>query len=96
VGSVAGIVELGPMCPRIAPDPDSPWAWGTGWSYDLVLPQDWSVEVDPLRIYRPDGSLAASEGDVVEVTGEIPMESAGFLCPGPRIIATDLVLVPSG
>jgi hypothetical protein len=62
-------------------------------SIELGLPIGWSAKADPFRLFRADGSLAASEGDVIRVTGVIPGETGPYCAFGRLLNITVLEVV---
>ena len=78
-------------CPAVKPNGESPWPPGTTKAFEIVLPTGWSSKTNPYRLYRPDGTLAATEGDAIEITGNLPTGSASLCSFGHQIVALDLV-----
>ena len=56
----------------------------------LGLPSGWYAEADPFRVFRSDGSLAATEGDLIRVTGVIRGDSSSFCHFGRDLYVTAL------
>jgi len=80
-------------CPAIEPDGREPWpAWDTH-LHELGLPAGWSTKADPYRIVRPDGTVAAAEGQIIRVTGTIPGNSGVYCSFGRLLNFTELEVV---
>jgi hypothetical protein len=83
-------------CPGINPNDSAVWA-GTPFAtriHELALPGDYRVDGrNPFRLLGPDGQVLATEGDVIEVAGEIPVATSSFCSIGPKVIVRELRVV---
>jgi hypothetical protein len=74
--------------------------WRPGWLRDLpheiVIPEGWSAQANPYRLFRADGTVAATEGDEIRIMGEVPMDVSSVCQFGPQIIVGELETVPNG
>jgi hypothetical protein len=93
-GAFVGTFRAVINCPAIVPDDRSPWP--SGWTphlHELVLPPGWSAQANPYRLIRPDGSLAATEGDIIRVMGTIPGPTSSFCSFGRELDVTSIEVV---
>lgn len=62
-----------------------------GERYEVVYPEGWSVEFDPVRLIDPAGEVRAEEGDRIGVNGEVAADAVSICQIGPIFQATDVV-----
>lgn len=63
-------------------------------TYELALPTNYHGQINPVRIVGPDGNVVATEGDLIEVTGDVPASYGSFCMIGPVLRATDIRAAP--
>jgi hypothetical protein len=95
-GWYGGTLVWALSCPGIKPDGRAAWA-GTAFAtkiHELVLPDGYRVDGSrPFRLLGPDGEVLATEGDAIEVAGEIPVAVSSFCSIGPQLIVRELKVV---
>lgn len=81
-GLLAGDPQLEGGCAWIQTD--------DGTRYEVIYPEGYRVEMDPLRLVGPDGDVVAEEGDTLEVSGALA-EDMVSVCQVGRIWRADSV-----
>ena len=74
-------------------------AWVTtedGTRYEVLFPEGYTVEFDPLRLLGPDGAVIAEEGDRIEVLGEVADDVASTCQVGVIWRAESVEAMPAG
>ncbi|MFN2484682.1 MAG: hypothetical protein ABR509_07080 [Candidatus Limnocylindria bacterium] len=62
-----------------------------GERYEVVYPNGWHVDQDPLRLIDPDGEVAAQAGDRIGLVGAVDAAMASICQIGPIFVATEVL-----
>lgn len=63
-----------------------------GTRYEVIYPDGWRLDLDPLQLTSPDGEIVARGGDEVTVQGTENASMASICQIGPIFRATDVVI----
>jgi hypothetical protein len=63
-------------------------------TYELRIPTSYQSQFNPVRIVGPDGSVVATEDDLIELTGDVAASYGSFSMIGPVLLATDIRAAP--
>lgn len=63
-----------------------------GTRYEVIYPEGYTVETDPLRLVGPDGGVVAEDGDRLELPGEVAEDMASICQIGPLWRADSVAL----
>ena len=61
-----------------------------GTRYEILWPDGWELELEPLELRDPDGTVVATAGDEVTVRGEEATDMASICQIGPIFEATEV------
>jgi hypothetical protein len=59
--------------------------------YEVLWPDGYAVQFDPVRLVGPDGETVAGEGDVVRVRGEVAEDVMSICMVGTIFEATEVL-----
>lgn len=62
-----------------------------GTRYEVLYPSGWTLELSPLQLIDPDGTVHARAGGVVTVRGRLANDMASICQIGPIFEATEVV-----
>ena len=62
-----------------------------GERYEVVYPEGWHIETDPLRLLDPNGEVAAEGGDRIGLVGGVGEGMASICQVGTIFIATEVL-----
>jgi|GEM_PF-4250492 len=74
-GALGGDAQLEGGCAWVETD--------DGTRHEVLYPEGYTVEFDPLRLLGPDGEVIAQEGDRIEVPGEVADDVTSICQVGP-------------
>jgi hypothetical protein len=61
-----------------------------GTRYEVLWPDGWELQLEPLELHDPDGTVVATAGDEVTVRGEEATDMGSFCQIGPIFEATEV------
>lgn len=61
-----------------------------GTRYEVIYPDGWRVQLSPLQLLDPDGTLVATGGEEVTVQGSLAGDMASICQIGPIFRATEV------
>ena len=83
-GTLGGDAELEGGCAWVLGD--------DGERYEVIYPDGWQVQANPVQLRDPDGQVVAAEGDPIALMGEVDDTLISICQVGPIFRATAVIV----